>query len=267
MSEQLPTSSDSNRSSSGNDSSVIQTSQPSISTSSSSSQASTSQSSSSVHESVSSSLRPSLNNPLFTGPKIIFLTPNLPPNSESSASPREKVHLKPGHNVWNWIKLNNSLNPQSPRPVTLSELATHSPSGANREAGLWVAVRGRVYDVGPFFEFHPGGSEILEAVCGSDASAQFDRYHAFINVEAMLRGCLIGPLVPDAGVADRAGLSHSSASGGRIIRYGARHSQSEQWMSFTCCVYFKSHEFSITRHPKIHRNDFQLKDFQRNDSF
>ena len=264
MSEQLPTTSDSNTTSSDNDSSVIQTTLPALSLSSSgsqassqsspgnrassdndssviqvtlpatsatstssSSQASTSQSSSGVNDSVSSPPK-TLKNPLSVGPKIIFITPNLPPNSESSAVPREKVHLKPGHNVWNWIKLNNSLNPQSPRPVTLSELATHSPSGANLEAGLWVAVRGRVYDMGPFFEFHPGGVEILEAVCGSDASAQFDRYHAFINVEQMLRGCLIGPLVPDAGVADRAGLSHSSASGGRIIRYGARHSQSEQ---------------------------------------
>ena len=238
MSEQLPTSSDSNRSSSDNDSSVITIpTQPALSASSSSSQVSTSQPSSDVQESVFSSPRLSLNNPLSSGPKIIFITPNLPPNSESSAPPREKVHLKPGHNVWNWIKLNNSLNPQPPRPVTLSELATHSPSGANREAGLWVAVRGRVYDMGPFFEFHPGGAEILEAACGTDASAQFDRYHAFINVEAMLRGCLIGPLVPDAGVADRAGLSHSSASGGRIIRYGARHSQSEQWMSFIICLH------------------------------
>jgi cytochrome b involved in lipid metabolism len=228
MSEQLPTSSDSNRSSSDNDLSVIQTSQPALSAISSSSQMSTSQSSSGVQESVSLTPRSSLNNPLSGGPKIIFISPNLPANSESSSPPREKVRLKPGNNIWNWIKLNNSLSPQSPRPVTLSELATHSPSGANRESGLWVAVRGRVYDMGPFFEFHPGGVEILEAVCGTDASAQFDRYHAFINVESMLRGCLIGPLVPDAGVADRAGLSHSSASGGHIIRYGARHSQSEQ---------------------------------------
>lgn len=223
MNEQLSSSSDCSKLSTGNDSTEIQQpAQSDITATVCSSQVSASQSE------ATSSPRSSQTTTGFTGPRITFLTPSMPSNSESPISIREKVHLKPGNNIWNWIKLNNSLNPAPPRPVTLSELATHSPDGPNYESGHWVAVRGRVYEVRQFLEYHPGGAEILDAVCGTDASFLFDRYHSFINVEAMLRGCLIGPLVPDAGVADRAGLSHSSASGGLRIRYGARHSQSEQ---------------------------------------
>ncbi len=49
----------------------------------------------------------------------------------------------------------------------------------------------------------------------------------FLYIQPHLRGCFVGPLVPDDALADRAGRSHSSARGGRRVWYSARLSRSD----------------------------------------
>mmetsp|Transcript_91892 Transcript_91892/g.274179 ORF Transcript_91892/g.274179 Transcript_91892/m.274179 type:complete len:142 (-) Transcript_91892:36-461(-) len=55
------------------------------------------------------------------------------------------------------------------QPVTLEELKRHSTAG-----DCWLALHGVVYDVTAFLPSHPGGPEIVEAVAGCDASAEFE---------------------------------------------------------------------------------------------
>ncbi|WVZ74400.1 hypothetical protein U9M48_022584 [Paspalum notatum var. saurae] len=38
----------------------------------------------------------------------------------------------------------------------------------------WLIIAGKVYDVTPFMEEHPGGDEVLLACTGKDATADFD---------------------------------------------------------------------------------------------
>ena len=90
------------------------------------------------------------------------------------------------------LLLNSSSNPTVPPPqeITPRELAEHSTPG-----DCWTALRGKVYDMTPYLKFHPGGSHLLVAVGGKDATRVFDAYHAWVNAGALLASCLVGKLV------------------------------------------------------------------------
>eukprot|EP01134_Creolimax_fragrantissima_P004922 CFRG4922T1 len=52
---------------------------------------------------------------------------------------------------------------------TPEEVAAH-----NTEEDIWFVVHGKVYDVTPFMDEHPGGEEVLLELAGADASVAFD---------------------------------------------------------------------------------------------
>lgn len=75
------------------------------------------------------------------------------------------------------------------RPVSHTELAKH-----NQRDDAWLAIRGKVYNVTRYMDFHPGGVDELMKGVGIDATKIFDDVHAWVNYEQLLGKCLIGPL-------------------------------------------------------------------------
>ena len=63
----------------------------------------------------------------------------------------------------------------------------------------WAALRGKVDDLAPYLPFHPGGAALLEAAAGTDCTAAFNATHAWVNGDALLASCLIGPLAKGGG--------------------------------------------------------------------
>jgi cytochrome-b5 reductase len=61
----------------------------------------------------------------------------------------------------------------------------------------WIIYQGKVYNVTQYFRFHPGGVDELRKGLGRDATALVMKYHAWVNVETMLRKCLLGLLMPE----------------------------------------------------------------------
>jgi cytochrome-b5 reductase len=107
---------------------------------------------------------------------------------------RQKVVLKPGHSLRDWVALSSTRNlsgTSAPRPVPVSELAKH----ASRE-DAWMSIRGKVYNVTSYMDYHPGGVEFLMRGAGIDATDLFDEYHKWVNLDNMLKGCFVGHLVP-----------------------------------------------------------------------
>ena len=52
-----------------------------------------------------------------------------------------------------------------------------------------------MYNITPYVKFHPGGSILLQGA-GTDSTALFQKYHAWVNSDMMLQSCLLGQLDP-----------------------------------------------------------------------
>lgn len=73
--------------------------------------------------------------------------------------------------------------------VSHQELAKH-----NKREDCWCAVRGKVYNITRYLDYHPGGADQLIRAAGIDATSLFDEFHAWVNIDQLLAKCYIGPL-------------------------------------------------------------------------
>ncbi|EOD17488.1 hypothetical protein EMIHUDRAFT_71873, partial [Emiliania huxleyi CCMP1516] len=72
--------------------------------------------------------------------------------------------------------------------ISHEELQRHSSGGDS-----WLAIHGMVYNVSRWHDRHPGGSDILLAYAGRDASDQFELFHP-PAVARRLKPFLVGAL-------------------------------------------------------------------------
>lgn len=56
------------------------------------------------------------------------------------------------------------------KKITPKELAEH-----NKEADVWLAIRGKVFNVTRYLPFHPGGPQELMKGAGRDATELFEQ--------------------------------------------------------------------------------------------
>ncbi|KAL1464890.1 hypothetical protein WDU94_004497 [Cyamophila willieti] len=114
--------------------------------------------------------------------------------SSATGNPRNKTALKPGHSLMDWIRLGNSgtdlTGVKGQRLlVTREQLAQH-----NKENDVWMCIRGVVYNVTQYMDFHPGGRDELMRGAGKDATELFNKVHAWVNYESILQKCIVGKL-------------------------------------------------------------------------
>ncbi|XP_055372602.1 cytochrome b5 reductase 4 [Condylostylus longicornis] len=112
----------------------------------------------------------------------------------ATGNPRNKCALKPGHSLMDWIRLGTSGTDLAGTkgvitPISSTELAKHC-----NQNDAWMAIRGKVYNVTKYMDFHPGGVEELKRGIGKDGTALFNQVHAWVNYEQLLAKCFIGPL-------------------------------------------------------------------------
>lgn len=117
------------------------------------------------------------------------------PNMSATGSGRVKVSLGPGRSLMDWIRLthaNPNLSGVNGRflEVTYDELVKH-----NKKDDAWICLKGRVYNVTPYMDYHPGGVDELLRGVGKDATDLFNQVHKWVNFESMLEKCLIGKLI------------------------------------------------------------------------
>lgn len=70
------------------------------------------------------------------------------------------------------------------KEYTMEEVSQH-----NALPSIWSVYNGDVYDITMYIDCHPGGKKILEKVYGKDMTALFNKFHGYVNINAM-----IGPL-------------------------------------------------------------------------
>ncbi|KAL9658435.1 hypothetical protein ABK040_005979 [Willaertia magna] len=109
---------------------------------------------------------------------------------------REKVPLKPGFGMLQW----NMKCSKLPKPIELKQIPFSEVQKHNIREDCWTVIRGKVYDITQFLDYHPGGVDILikPTVAGNDSTALFDKYHSFVNIDFLLEKFVIGTVVYDS---------------------------------------------------------------------
>lgn len=100
-----------------------------------------------------------------------------------------------------WIRLTKSGKDLTGLKGRLIEVTEEELKKHNKKDDCWICIRGFVYNVSPYMEYHPGGEDELMRAAGSDGTDLFDQVHRWVNYESMLKECLVGrmavkPAVP-----------------------------------------------------------------------
>ncbi|XP_018412128.1 PREDICTED: cytochrome b5 reductase 4 [Nanorana parkeri] len=122
-------------------------------------------------------------------------TPSFPvPNSQQrvSAGGRNKTPLKPGRSLMDWVRVKSSSKDLTGLRGRLIEVTEEELAKHNKKSDCWICIRGLVYNVTPYMEYHPGGEEELMKAAGADGTQLFDEVHRWVNYESMLKECLVG---------------------------------------------------------------------------
>ncbi|KAK3057943.1 hypothetical protein LTR09_001020 [Extremus antarcticus] len=115
----------------------------------------------------------------------------------SAPNPRGKVLLGPGHSPMDWaalIRKSNLSGVSTFQRVTPSMLKSMS---GRKGKPAWSSWQGKVYNITPYLDFHPGGRNELMKAAGRDGTNLFMEVHPWVNWENMLGSCMVGVLVPE----------------------------------------------------------------------
>uniref|UniRef100_A0A8D3AND5 Cytochrome b5 reductase 4 n=1 Tax=Scophthalmus maximus TaxID=52904 RepID=A0A8D3AND5_SCOMX len=124
--------------------------------------------------------------------------------SPSGQSGRSKVALKPGHSLMDWIRFSKSGKDLTGLRGRLIEVTQEELQKHNTRNDCWTCIRGLVYNVTPYMDYHPGGEEELMKAAGIDGTDLFDQVHRWVNYESMLKECLVGRMATKVTTAIKA---------------------------------------------------------------
>ncbi|XP_010452968.1 PREDICTED: cytochrome b5 domain-containing protein RLF [Camelina sativa] len=109
---------------------------------------------------------------------------------------RTKVPFEKGYSQMDWMKLARThpdlagLKGESNRRlIPMDEVKKHKSGDS-----MWTVLKGRVYNISPYMNFHPGGVDMLMKAVGRDGTLLFNKYHAWVNFDILLEKCLVGVL-------------------------------------------------------------------------
>ncbi|KAJ8005421.1 hypothetical protein DPEC_G00146480 [Dallia pectoralis] len=123
------------------------------------------------------------------------------PDGQSS---RNKVVLKPGHSLMDWIRVAKSGKDLTGLRGRLLDVTEEELQKHNTREDCWTCIRGLVYNVSPYMDYHPGGEEELMKAAGIDGTNLFDQVHRWVNYESMLKECLVGRMAVNVITAGKA---------------------------------------------------------------
>ncbi|XP_075454009.1 cytochrome b5 reductase 4 isoform X2 [Ascaphus truei] len=131
------------------------------------------------------------------------------PSSQQRVSTigRSKVPLKPGRSLMDWIRVAKSGKDLTGLRGRLIEVTEEELAKHNKKNDCWICIRGQVYNVTPYMEYHPGGEDELMKAAGADGTDLFDQVHRWVNYESMLKECFIGRMAIKLVSISKGGIS------------------------------------------------------------
>lgn len=84
------------------------------------------------------------------------------------------------------------------KALTSDEVLKHSTG-----QDCWSVINGEVYDLTPYVSEHPGGADLINAICGKNGSVAFTGEHAGQSKpESVLAAFALGPLAGESSLPD-----------------------------------------------------------------
>ncbi|CAN3359303.1 hypothetical protein DICA3_D02938 [Diutina catenulata] len=133
-------------------------------------------------------------------PNSLFPMANSAQRATSAGRERAKVALAPGHSPLDWANLQRDSGPKlrgvpaSAPPPQYTRVPIEEVKNHRSRDDAWTVINGKVYNITPYINFHPGGAEEIMKSAGKDGTTLFMKYHAWVNAETMLRNCWVGIL-------------------------------------------------------------------------
>lgn len=165
-----------------------------------------------------------------------------------------------------WIRLTKSGKDLTGLKGRLIEVTEEELKKHNKKDDCWICIRGFVYNVSPYMEYHPGGEDELMRAAGSDGTDLFDQVHRWVNYESMLKECLVGrmavkPAVPKDYREEKKvlnGMLPKSQVPDTLAKEG-RSSPSYDWFqtdsSVTVVIYTKQKDINLDSVIVDHQDD------------
>ena len=129
---------------------------------------------------------------------------SLAPSRIDTPNSRNKVHLTPGHSPLDWATLSRSKNLsgvssfQRVTPTMLKHYNGRKDKVTGEKRDAWSVYQGKVYNISPYLDFHPGGVGELLRGAGKDGTKLFMEVHPWVNWEGMMgNSCLVGVMVAE----------------------------------------------------------------------
>lgn len=124
-----------------------------------------------------------------------------PTHSSKPSKPNRKVLLTPGHSPLDWARISGPNADLRGVPPSTSYLRV-TPSMLKKMTGrkgkdAWMALNGKVYNITPYADYHPGGVPELLRGAARDGTKLFGEIHPWVNYETMLSACMVGLLVEE----------------------------------------------------------------------
>jgi cytochrome-b5 reductase len=138
----------------------------------------------------------------FGGPMNDTTMP--PPKARSGPRKRKPaVNPRSRFGLGDWKRLLSNSNDLAQRKgaplrrdIPMEEVRKH-----NKNYDAWVILRGRVYNIGPYLPYHPGGIDIFKSVLGKDATRLFDKYHRWVSIEGLIGPLLLGTVAISSSIS------------------------------------------------------------------
>ncbi|KRY41038.1 Cytochrome b5 reductase 4, partial [Trichinella spiralis] len=104
------------------------------------------------------------------------------------------VGVRPGRSMLHWMNHCRNSSDMAKTGGKILNVTTEMLRKHSTLDDLWIAIQGKVYNVTPYVDFHPGGAEILLQAAGSDGTALFNKHHPWVNFDSILKNCFVGYL-------------------------------------------------------------------------
>lgn len=115
--------------------------------------------------------------------------------------------MDPGHSPLDWARISGpnadlrGVDPSTPYLRVTPSMLKKQTGRKGKDA--WMALNGKVYNITPYAEFHPGGIPELMRGAARDGTKLFGEIHPWVNYETMLSACLVGLLVEEPSEASQ----------------------------------------------------------------